>query len=70
MSTEGAAPVKLGVPRFQRSTIFALHPGLTAGPINCRSFGPEELCGLFSGCGYAAFCSPCAFSRGKNGARS
>jgi hypothetical protein len=37
MSTEGAAPSELGVPRFQRSTTFVTYPGFGDTPL-CRRF--------------------------------
>jgi len=42
-SAEGAAPEISIVPRLQRSIFHTeSDPGLTAGPTNCRPFGPQK----------------------------
>ena len=40
LSTEGAAREAPMVPRLQRSIASQVYPGLTAGPIAFRPFGP------------------------------
>ncbi len=40
LSAQGATLVHEKVPRFQRSVFHDLNPGLTAGPMKCRPFGP------------------------------
>jgi hypothetical protein len=42
LSTEGAALRYPSVPRLQRSFFWQPYPGLTAGPILCRPFGPRK----------------------------
>jgi hypothetical protein len=43
-SAEGAAPEILRAPRLRRSIFHPeLDPGLTAGPMNWRPFGPQVL---------------------------
>jgi hypothetical protein len=42
MSTEGAAHKEILECRaFGAHSVASLFPGLTAGPINCRPFGPQ-----------------------------